>query len=116
HPVPKEFILAGYRPEPWTPADSVASFLMMGWALGGSMFRADLFAERCRSVIGDEWTDAIFEGRMAEAPPSIQSPIAGVKKDQNTGAPVFPESGFSNSWAVSGERSWTGAPMLAFDP
>ena len=117
HPVPKEFLLAGYRPEPWAPADSVASFLMMGWSLGGSMFRADLFAERCRKVIGDVWTDAIFSGRMAEAPPSIGwKPEPQPRSPAGNRAPVFPESGFSNSWAVSGERSWTGSPMLAFDP
>ena len=118
HPTPKAFLLAGYRPEQWTPADSISVMLMMGWSLGGSMYRADLLAERCRAVIGDEWTDAIFNGRSAEAPPSVN------KQDGRTQAanrvpsvaPIFPESGFSNSWAISGKRSWTGSPILAFDP
>jgi penicillin G amidase len=118
HPTPKAFLLAGYRPEPWSPADSVSVMLMMAWTLGGSMYRADLFAERCRSVIGDEWTDAIFDGRSAEAPPSVdpQSGMSSIAVRVPSVAPIFPDSGFSNSWAISGARSWTGAPIVAFDP
>jgi penicillin G amidase len=118
HAVPKGFTLARYRPEPWTPADSVAVQLMMGWALGGASYRTDLFAERSRQVIGDEWTDAMFAGRSAEAPPSVRKPTGAIghELDAQVRAKVFPEDGFSNSWAVSGERSWTGYPLLAFDP
>jgi penicillin G amidase len=118
HPTPKAFLLAGYRPEPWSSADSVSVMLMMGWSLGGSMYRADLLAERCRSVIGDQWTDAIFDGRSAEAPPSINTRRAWSETTVRVPsvAPIFPETGFSNSWAVAGDRSWTGAPILAFDP
>lgn len=117
HPVPKEFVLAGYRPEPWVPADSVAIMLLMGWSLGGHMYRVDLFADRLRRAIGDDWTDAIFHGRLAEAPPSIQRQYSGpLISTESESAPLFPMSGFSNSWAVAGDRSWTGKPMLAFDP
>lgn len=117
HPVPKEFVLAGYRPEQWKPADSVAIMLLMGWSLGGHMYRVDLFAERLRRIIGDEWTDAIFHGRSAEAPPSIREQYVGpLIRSNPEPAPLFPMSGFSNSWAVAGERSWTGKPLLAFDP
>jgi penicillin amidase len=117
HPVPKEFVLAGYRPEPWRPADSIAVMLLMGWSLGGHMYRVDLFAERCRRVIGDEWTDAMFHGRMTEAPPSIREQYNGpLIRQGDEASTIFPMSGFSNSWAVSGKRSWTGKPLLAFDP
>lgn len=118
YPIPKVFRLAGYQPEPWTPADSVSVFLLMGWAMGGSMFQADLFAEQCRKVIGDEWTDAIFHGRSAEAPPSVREHVGPVKSPEadSLASRIFPEGGFSNSWAVSGERSVSGFPILAFDP
>lgn len=118
HALPTEFRLARHRPEPWTVTDSVALVRLLAWSLGGSFFMADLLAERLRNVVGDEWTDAIIAGRAAEAPPVVRQSAGSFEGDsQPAETPLFfPGNGFSNVWAISGERSVTGFPMLAFDP
>ncbi len=118
HRLPLEFRLSRHTVEPWTVHDTVAVLRLLAWTLGGSFFMADMIAERFRLIMGDEWTEAIFNGRTAEAPPVIREhagPTA-VSPDTSTIPAFFPGRGFSNVWAVSGERSVTGFPMLAFDP
>ncbi|CAN5730804.1 penicillin acylase family protein [soil metagenome] len=118
HRLPLEFRVSRHQPEPWTVSDTVAVLRLLAWTLGGSFFMGDVLAERFRSAIGDEWTDAIFSGRAAEAPPVIREHAgpAFVATESESIPALFPGHGFSNVWAVSGERSVTGFPLLAFDP
>lgn len=118
HRLPLEFRVSRHQPEPWAVPDTVAVLRLLAWTLGGSFFMGDVLAERFRSVIGDEWTDAIYSGRTAEAPPVIREhavPTLTMPDPEQTPA-LFPGHGFSNVWVVAGERSVTGFPLLAFDP
>ena len=118
HRLPLEFRLARHQTEPWTVPDTVAVLRLLAWTLGGSFFMGDILAERFRAAVGDEWTDAIYGGRAAETPPVVREHAgATVVKPEPAKLPaLFPGHGFSNVWAVSGQRSVTGFPLLAFDP
>ncbi len=48
--LPPEFWLTGARPEPWTPADSVAWTKMMAWDLGGN-WRSELLRMRLAKTL-----------------------------------------------------------------
>lgn len=90
--LPVEFRLARYDPEPWTVSDSVAIALQM--------YRA----------ITDTWREELLKGTMLAAgdPGKVQLlfPV-------RTGGEALLGS---NAWAISGQRTTTGKPILANDP
>jgi penicillin amidase len=114
--VPLGCRLLRYRPDPWRPEDSVAILRLLGWSLS-DFHGYELVAALLRTLIGDEWTDAIFAGRTPESPLVVRegSLVSGPLRP--TSQPrVFPKHGASNAWAVAGRRSVTGFPLLANDP
>jgi penicillin amidase len=115
--LPAEFRLLRYRPEPWQPADSVAVFRLMAWTLSGSL-DADLTAEQIKRALGDEWTETIYRGGFADHEPIIRQPVPGNASAPVAAqrAPIFPQWGASNAWAVSAAHSITGGALLANDP
>lgn len=116
-PLPLEFRILRYRPEPWRPEDSAAIIRLMGWSLS-AFHRDDLTATLLRDIIGDEWTGAIFAGRTTESPLVVREPSRPLDGPIVNEAPSipFPHGGASNAWAVSADRSTTGFPLLANDP
>lgn len=115
--LPLEFRVLRYRPEPWTPRDSLAVLRLMGWSLSG-FHHNDLVAEQLSELIGSEWTEAIFAGRMAESALVVREPSRPLSEEGITTGPtrVLPRNGGSNAWAVAGERTVGGKPLLASDP
>jgi penicillin amidase len=115
--LPVEFRVLRYRPEPWRAADSLALLRLMGWILS-AFHRHDLLAERLRTEVGDAWTEAIFAGRVAESPLVVREASRSARPGQTGPIPgvVLPPGGASNAWAVAGERTVSGAPLLANDP
>jgi penicillin G amidase len=114
---PIECRVLRYCPAEWTAADSLVMLRLMGWTLS-AFHRQDLLAELLRSTVGDEWTEAIFTGRICESPLVVRdsATLSYVPPTPLFADSVFPTGGASNAWAVSGERSVTGAPLLASDP
>jgi penicillin amidase len=90
--LPLEFTLLNYDPRPWRPRDSILC--------GLQMFR----------TLTTSWREEIQKLHMQE------------RGDADKADFLFPaRTGFdpqpgSNAWAVSGERSATGKPILANDP
>lgn len=113
-PAAVEFRVLRYVPEPWTPEDSMAILRLMAWGLS-ALHESDLMAERLRATLGDEWTDAIFEGRLADSPVVVREQ-GGVFRTPRVPESIFPTGGASNAWAVAPERSMTGYALLANDP
>jgi len=123
--LPPEFRLLSYRPEPWSLEDIVNIIGLMGWSLGSRNLTAELFnyqlvrktgAEKASSLIPD-WdlaTEIVYpdfvlnDTLISEA----RSLISSFDRIISLGVPLF--SG-SNNWAVSGERSETGKPLLSND-
>jgi len=114
--LPPEFLLAGIRPEPWTPEDSFAVGKLIGWLLSLAfpakpilailagdprlrpLLAPDLSCGRC--ILGDG------------VPPSPSSLDLLARMALGLAGPGVG----SNSWVVSGRRTASGRPLLCNDP
>ncbi len=117
-PLPPEFILLRHDEiEPWKPADSIVWIKMMALDLSrnwrNELLRARLAAELTSEQIADLWPDY-----PSDAPVTLTALVQDLDLDRLTSLlPAAPPSGIgSNGWVVSGERSASGAPLLANDP
>ncbi len=90
--LPLEFNLLNYDPRPWGVRDSILAGLQMFRTLTTS-WREEIQKLHMRERGGAEKADFLFPARTG----------------------FDPQPG-SNSWAVSGDRSSTGKPILANDP
>jgi penicillin amidase len=122
--LPLEFQLLRLAPEPWSPADSLAigKVIALGFStnMEAELLRADLVA-----AVGAERA-ARLEPRYPGGNPVVVDPGTGHPGDvlalaeqiaevrEAIGLSLEPAG--SNNWAVSGERSVTGTPLLAGDP
>ncbi|MEN8197837.1 MAG: penicillin acylase family protein, partial [Pseudomonadota bacterium] len=117
--LPPEFLLLNYDPEPWRITDSIVWGHLLAYQLStnwhGELYRAGLIRNMEPERVAELWPgdppdapvtlDAArrtaqldIEGLLAAVPPELQSHSA------------------SNAWVLAGERSATGAPILANDP
>jgi penicillin G amidase len=118
--LPIEFALLDYKPEPWSPVDSLAIECEFRWYLTGrfpvicmpeiakrKLGEGPLYEAWLLSEIDDE---SILHPGDYEA--SAELPFEPVGEsvadpDASTG---------SNNWVVAGRKTATGAPLLASDP
>ncbi len=136
--LPPEFVLFRHRPEPWRLADSIAWLKMISWNLSRNWYD-----EVSRALLSTTLTDAQLDALWAAYPDG--APVTVPDTGPDTGAvsergermvvgelravcrglePVLSaltefapaSSSASNAWVVSGERSTSGAPLLANDP
>jgi penicillin amidase len=127
--LPPEFWMTGVKPEPWTPADSLSWIKMMAWDLGGN-WRSEVLRMRLSRTVPLARIHQFLPPYPGEAPPEIADLKAlygalerggvQVAEDLVRLAQIAPgaqaEGLGSNNWAVSGERSASGKPLLANDP
>jgi penicillin G amidase len=134
-----ELLNHGYDPAPWTGAQSLAWGKVMAWDLGGNMSAeieramdlATLPAARVDQLFppypGDRnpyiVPDAVDGSASRQAgfdlPPSATDGLASVQRaiERVNGLTGGGSEGIgSNSWAVAGRHTPTGAPMLMNDP
>jgi penicillin amidase len=116
---PIEFDLLDYRPEPWTPADSLAILGEFRWYLTGR-FPVIVVPELVKRTLG---TGPLYEAflhgeadeesmlRPGEYPvgPAAPGRVGTTASDRDEGAG-------SNNWVLSGARTTTGRPLVASDP
>ncbi|HET7730614.1 MAG TPA: penicillin acylase family protein [Usitatibacter sp.] len=119
--LPVEFHALRIAPEPWRPEHSVAWLLVMSWDLSGN-WRTELGRMRYAAKLGRERAAQIIPPYPGDTPPPLPdltayyadvAPLAGPLLALSPGSE---QAVGSNSWAVSGERSETGKPLLANDP
>ncbi len=125
---PLEFILAGYEPEPWTVEDSLMLASLVGFAnLASAQLDQEkfiimalksgneqvvqlvkrLYAPHLDNV--HEFVSPDILQQVSIEVPLIQEHVAIFKK-------FVPQFIGSNNWVVSGKKSVSGKPMMAFDP
>lgn len=118
--LPIEFDLLQYRPEPWTPVDSLAIESEFRWYLTGR-FPVICMPELAKRALGEgPLYDHFLLGEMddesilhpGDYTPSISLPLEPVgaslaDPDAATG---------SNNWVLAGSRTESGAPLVASDP
>ena len=114
--LPPEFLLAGFRPEPWTPEDSFAIGKLIGWLLSLGFAVKPVLAAL-----------AAHPGLRPILPPDLAQGVCILGNGLPPGAASLDllarhalglagPGGGSNSWVVSGERTASGKPLLCNDP
>ncbi len=116
--------LRDYKPEPWTPVNSLAWAKAMAWDLGGN-----LDDEIMRTVllqhIGLEKTADYMPTFPSAHPVIVPSPAIGQLKLDDVRAQIEKVNAVlggkfrgigSNNWVIAGSRTTTGMPLLANDP
>ncbi|AUX08664.1 penicillin amidase [Halalkaliarchaeum desulfuricum] len=140
-PLPMEFGLLAYEPDPWTPVDTMLMEKQISWGLTGSFrtLRLALLEERLGADIVEELypsriphdapilrkDDGSSPGRdaVSRSPGAIDDRESGTDVSGLSSAEVARLSRFesppgvgSNSWVVSGEHTDSGRPIVANDP
>lgn len=113
-----EFALFRYRPDPWTPADSLIWSKIMATRLGGN-WRTEVLRARLARQLPAERLGELWPAYPADAPISVAGLLDGVTipdlADLSPLPPGLPR-GASNVWVVAPQHTSTGAPILANDP
>ncbi len=130
-----------YSPEPWKPLDSMTWAKVMAWDLGGNMddeiekaiLLDSLSAEQVAELLPGYPADGpliVTHSQSASIPAGgktinlslagmIQPALLEIASRLERVPPMLGERGVglgSNSWAINGQRSATGMPILANDP
>jgi penicillin amidase len=120
--LPIEFTILGYKPDPWEPAHSLNLIGYMAWDLKAGW--SEIIMEEIRARIDSSLYRELLPdlaGQKTVVFPGYTRP----KKDDLISSLLMESSGLeklgadvldaSNNWAVSGNRSITGMPLLAND-
>ncbi|KHG64543.1 penicillin acylase [Thermus sp. 2.9] len=121
-PLPPEFTLLGFRPEPWTGPDVLVWAKMMSFDLSGNWEEELLRHRLLARGISPERLLELMPPYPEDAPTilSAEDLRLSLKREEAPSAllqmapPRFLEA--SNNWVVAGSRTATGKPFLADDP
>ena len=105
--LPVEFDLLDYRPQAWTPADSIAVWKWRWWSLTG---RLEVLAQReaCKRYLSEELCDVFLGVEAGE-----ETIVPGAEPAATGG---YDSGEGSNNWVVGSSRTANGKPVLATDP
>ncbi len=113
--LPPEFLLLGYAPEPWRPADSLVWGRLMGLQLAGN-WREELLRARLLQRMPAKKMEQLW----APYPPGAPSTVALDDATASAMLAATPEIVrprlASNAWVLAGSRTESGKPLLANDP
>jgi penicillin amidase len=129
--LPIEFALLDYRPEPWSPVDSLAIESEFRWYLTGRL-PVIVMPELAKRVLGEGplYRD-LLRGEMdseAIVPPEAYRDLKSRLGNDPWMALIAhpreavgqtagdPEGTGSNNWVVAGRHSCSGSPLVASDP
>ena len=119
-PLPLEFQILRYSPEPWRPADSLVWGRIMAMLLSGN-WRMELLRAKLLKHLDPADVAFLWPGNPGDAPTTITAaaelPPAPLLRALLDGLPpeLHPQSA-SNAWAVPGGMTGSGKPILANDP
>ncbi len=136
---PIEFYVVGLRPEPWKPADSLVWGQLMSLRLSGD-WRSELTRQRLARRLSPEQLEQLLDKPSQNGPITIEAP----QRQSERAAPndhaaytppldvaerllietarLLPDASVmgpgtaSNSWALAGNLTASGKPLLANDP
>lgn len=127
--VPPEFTLLGITMEPWKPEHSLLWARLMGLRLSGNLWDEALRAELAQTLPAEALTDLWpppKDGDRTTIPATIPEPDQSRQGTPPKGLPLlalldqWPEAIApqiaSNAWALGGDHSASGKPLLANDP
>jgi penicillin amidase len=121
--LPVEYRITGLQPEPWQPWDGLAVYKVRHILMG--VFETKLWRARIVSKQGPERAARLFPryqpGQLLILPPGemYSGPLEYGLEELSRGAAALnylnENDNGSNSWAISGERTASGKPLLAGD-
>ncbi|NQU53463.1 MAG: penicillin acylase family protein, partial [Bacteroidetes bacterium] len=122
YPLPPEFKVLGYKPEPWQPVHSLNLIGYMSWDLSSGWgteillneLKKELSQEQLLELIPDldKHKTAIYPNFILPEINIDEILLSANKELEKLGVEVFQGS---NNWAVSGKKSISGKPLLAND-
>lgn len=117
---PLEFTLLGYKPEPWEPEHSLNLIGYMAWDLKSGW--SELILEKLRILLDSSRLAEVYPNPDISGIPVFSymsdslllqdNRLTALRKLDELGLDVFDGS---NNWAVAGNKSETGKPLLAND-
>ena len=112
-----EFHLLGYRPEPWTPLDTLTIGKYIQFELGGN-WAGQLFRTELVRTVGAEKAAELF---WLPADPYLLDelenlPLPDMDELMNAAAATVHEIMQSSAWVAAGSKTRSGSPLLANDP
>jgi len=118
---PWELRLLGYRPEPWTPEDSILCSRVAGYvALAQSQGDIErLLVEMVRAGVPRPHLDALFPGLLSDLDePLLRRVELGERlvPEALRWTAWVPRALASNNWVIAGAKTASGHPLLANDP
>ncbi|HEX7065482.1 MAG TPA: penicillin acylase family protein, partial [Bacillales bacterium] len=115
--LPAEFRILGYKPDLWTPVDSLTIGKYMAYTLGGH-WEGQAFRYYLVENFPEKKAMALFPSYPDDAPTILQAIRANPLDIEKSFASVVTPNPFngSNNWVVSGEKTASGKPYLANDP
>lgn len=129
--LPPEYLILGYRPEPWTPVDTLTSIKMMSISLAENLGEEALRLGFHRIGLSEAEMLDLLPSLDADSPPPMPdltgllgldaTPIGETLTTADASS-AFAEidgvlaTGASNNWVLSGDRTQSGLPILANDP
>ena len=122
HPLPPEFKILGYNPEPWEAVQSINLIGYMSWDLTSGwgteillhQLQGKVSTEQIEQLIPDleNHKTAIYRDFHSPEINIVETILSASENLEKLGAQIFYGS---NNWAVSGKKSKTGKPLLAND-
>ncbi len=125
HTLPIEYRLIEAEPEAWQPWDAIAIFKVRHILMG--IFEGKLWRAKLVNTLGPDTAASLLTGyepgQLVIVPPgeTYDGPLLDALDMFHQGLDAIawlketPDSG-SNNWAISGERTASGKPLLAGDP
>ncbi len=118
--LPPEFLLLGFVPEPWRPADSLVWGKLMAVQLGGN-YRGELLRARMARAIPAADLAFLYPEYPTGAPTTLADMLPIYRRlaldEMYEALPALVGPNYaSNNWVVDGRHSASGKPILANDP
>lgn len=131
-PLPFEFQILWFAPEPWRPADSLVWQKLMGLQLSGN-WDEELLRAALDARLGPERAGELFAAPRPGDPVTVETAPPKTGSRSEMPPPALPPdlepdrllaellravtpTLASNAWAVAGSRTASGKPLLANDP
>src|SRR6516225_8456546 len=118
--LPPEFLLLGFAPEKWRPADSLVWGKLMAVQLGGN-YRGELLRAHLARTISAADLAFLYPEYPKDAPTTLAEMLPiyrrlAIDALYEALPPIVGPNYASNNWVVDGKHSASGKPLLANDP
>ena len=120
HPLPLEYQVLFFKPEPWRPTDSLVWQKLMGLQLSGN-WSQELFQAALIAKLGAEKAAALSPDPRPGDPITMSQHAAmylDLRPEKLLAAmtSVIQPTSASNAWVIDGAHTTTGKPIIANDP